>query len=131
MIPPTINTHINCSNNSKSVFGAFSKQQQGALKLCCASFSVITLNDQVWIKNPNVTPSSYPTKFCGLLGLVAPIVHTTQKIFLFGSFAKSDPSHWLRHCCQYLNQCSLSPNENFTTDTSYTYISSKYLIFHI
>ena len=34
MIPPTINTHINCSNNSKSAFGALSKQQQGALKGC-------------------------------------------------------------------------------------------------
>ena len=35
-----INTHIDCANNSKSVFGAFSKQQQGALEVCCASFSV-------------------------------------------------------------------------------------------
>ena len=35
-----INTHIECSKNSKSVFGAFSNQQQGALKVCCASFSV-------------------------------------------------------------------------------------------
>ena len=40
MIQPTINTHIDCSKNSKSVFGTFSKQQQGALKVCCASFSV-------------------------------------------------------------------------------------------
>ena len=40
MIPPTINTHIDCQKNSKSVFGAFSKQQQGALKVCCASYSV-------------------------------------------------------------------------------------------
>ena len=35
-----INTHIDCVNNSKLVFGAFSKQQQGALKVCCALFSV-------------------------------------------------------------------------------------------
>ena len=40
MIPPTINTHIDCQKNSKSVFGALSKQQQGALKVCCASYSV-------------------------------------------------------------------------------------------
>ena len=40
MIPPTINTHIDCSKNSKSLFGAFTKQQQGALKVCWASFSV-------------------------------------------------------------------------------------------
>ena len=39
-IPPTINTHIDCSKNSKSVFGAFSKQQQGALKVCLSAFSV-------------------------------------------------------------------------------------------
>ena len=31
-----INTHIDCVNNSKSVFGAFSKQQEGTLKVCCA-----------------------------------------------------------------------------------------------
>ena len=40
LIPPTINTHIDCSKNSKSVFGAFLKQQQGAMKVCCAAFSV-------------------------------------------------------------------------------------------
>ena len=40
LIQLAINTDIDCSNNSKSVFGAFSKQQQGALKMCCASFSV-------------------------------------------------------------------------------------------
>ena len=33
-------TPIDCLKNSKSVFGAFSKQLQGALKVCCASFSV-------------------------------------------------------------------------------------------
>ena len=40
MISITINTHIDCLKNSKSVFGAFSKQQQGALKVCCSAFSV-------------------------------------------------------------------------------------------
>ena len=35
-----INTHIECANNSKSVYGAFSKQQQGALKVHLSSFSV-------------------------------------------------------------------------------------------
>ena len=44
LIPPTINTHIDCLKNSKSVFGAFSKQQQGALKVCCAGISVIAHN---------------------------------------------------------------------------------------
>ena len=28
-----VNTHIECVNNSKLVFGAFSKQQEGALKV--------------------------------------------------------------------------------------------------
>ena len=31
---------IDYLNNSKSVFGAFSKQQQGALKVCLSAFSV-------------------------------------------------------------------------------------------
>ena len=35
-----ISTHIDCSKNSKSVFGAYSKQQQGALKVCLSVFSV-------------------------------------------------------------------------------------------
>ena len=35
-----INTHIDCANNSKSVFGSFSKQQQGSLKVCLSAFSV-------------------------------------------------------------------------------------------
>ena len=87
--------------------------------------------DQGWTNNPNVASSRYPTNFWGLLGLVAPIVHTTQQNFLIGSFAKSDSFHWLRHCCQYLNQYPLSPNEIFPTDTSYIYISTKHLIFHM
>ena len=44
LIPPTINTHIDCLKNSKSVFSALSKQQQGALKVCCAGISVIAHN---------------------------------------------------------------------------------------
>ena len=43
LIELAINTQTDCSKNSKSVFGAFSKQQQGALKVCCASFSVSSL----------------------------------------------------------------------------------------
>ena len=35
-----INTHIDCANNCQAVFGAFSKQQQGALKVCLSAFSV-------------------------------------------------------------------------------------------
>ena len=49
--------------------------------------------------NPNVTPSGYLTKLCGLFGMVGLtyIVHTTQQIFLIGLLAKSDSSHLLRH----------------------------------
>ena len=39
-IQPVIDTHVDCVNNSQSVFGAFSKQQHGALKVCFAAFSV-------------------------------------------------------------------------------------------
>ena len=39
----TINTHIDCSKNSKQVFCAFSKQQQGALKVCLHPFSVTNM----------------------------------------------------------------------------------------
>ena len=39
-------------------------------------------------QNPNVTPSSHPTKFCGLLAMVAPTAHITQQNFLIGSFLK-------------------------------------------
>ena len=51
LIQLAINTHIDCANNSKSVFGAFSKQQQGALKVCCASFSVNSYVDNLLIKH--------------------------------------------------------------------------------
>ena len=44
LIPPTINTHMDCLKKSNSVFGALSKQQQGALKVCCAGISVIAHN---------------------------------------------------------------------------------------
>ena len=87
--------------------------------------------DQGSTNNPNVGSSSYQTKFWGLLDLVAPIVHTTQQNFLIGSFAKSDSFHWLRHRYQYLNQYPLSPNVIFPTDTSYIYISTKHIIFHM
>ena len=40
LISITINTNIHCLTNSMSVFGVFSKQQQGALKVCCSEFSV-------------------------------------------------------------------------------------------
>ena len=48
MISITINTHIDCLNNSKSEFGVFSKQQQGALKVCCAVFSITNANGMVF-----------------------------------------------------------------------------------
>ena len=47
-----INTHIDCSNNSKSVFGAFSKQQQGALKVCLSAFSVIKIGRDMFVLKP-------------------------------------------------------------------------------
>ena len=46
----------------------------------------------------NVTTSSYPTKFWGLLGRVATKVHATEKKFLIGSFAEFKIFHWLKHC---------------------------------
>ena len=41
----------------------------------------LTLTDQGWVHNPNVTCSSYPIKFWGLFGMVAPIAHTTHQNF--------------------------------------------------
>ena len=46
--------------------------------------------------NPNVTPSGHPTKFWGLLAMVAPTAHITQQFFLIGSFPKIEFFHWLR-----------------------------------
>ena len=57
----------------------------------------LTLMDQGWAHNPNITPTSYPMKFRALFSMVTVIVHTTQQNFLIGPFAKSDSFHWLRH----------------------------------
>ena len=55
-----INTHIDCANNKKLVFGSFSKQQQGALKVCCASFSVISSELQNTSSGECVEPEPVP-----------------------------------------------------------------------
>ena len=89
----------------------------------------LTLNDQGWVHNPNITPRGYPIKFWCLFGMVAPIAHTTQQTFLFCPSAKSDTFQWLRQILQYLNQSPLSPNNNSNTYTSYTYILIKHLTF--
>ena len=56
----------------------------------------LTLTDQSWTNNPNVTPSSYPIKIWHLFDMVAPIAHIIQQNFLIGLFAKSDTFHWSR-----------------------------------
>ena len=86
--------------------------------------------DQGLIHNPNETPSSYPTKFWGLFGMVTLTPHTTQQIFI-GQFAKMDACHWLKCTLQYLKQYPLSPEEISTTSISYTYIFIEYLTFFI
>ena len=50
----------------------------------------LTLRDQGWVHNPNVAPRSYPMKFWGLFGMVAPIMHTTQPNFVIGPSVKMD-----------------------------------------
>ena len=50
--------------------------------------------DEGQTNNPNVTPWGYPTKFWGLLAMVAPIAHITQQNSLIGSSAKIKPFHW-------------------------------------
>ena len=61
MIQPTINTHIDCSKNSKSVVSSFSKQQQGTLKVCCASFSVNYHTESNAAQHVVVTLTTYMT----------------------------------------------------------------------
>ena len=50
--------------------------------------------DEGQTNNPNVTPSSHPTKFWGLLAMVAPTAHITQQNFLIGAFPKIKFFHW-------------------------------------
>ena len=47
--------------------------------------------DQEGAPNPNVSPSSYPTKYWGLFGEVA---HTAQQNFVIGQFANTESFHW-------------------------------------
>ena len=58
----------------------------------------LALMGQGQTNNLNITPSSYPTKFWGLLGRVATIAHTTEQTFLIGQFPNPKIFHWLR-CC--------------------------------
>ena len=53
--------------------------------------------DEGQTNNPNVTPSSNPMKFCGLLAMVAPIAHITQQNSLIGSSSKIKLFHWSQH----------------------------------
>ena len=46
--------------------------------------------------NTNVIPSGHPTKFLGLLAMVAPTAHITQQKFLIGSFPEIKFFRWLR-----------------------------------
>ena len=39
---------------------------------------ILNPNGPRMVHNPNVAPSSYPMKFCGLFGMVAPGAHSTQ-----------------------------------------------------
>ena len=73
LIPSTINNHIDCSKHSESVFGAFSKQQQGALKVCCAAFSVRIWQDKkivgyvvAWFFKNEIMTYSDLTKMVGV-----------------------------------------------------------------
>ena len=42
----------------------------------------------------NVTPCGYPTKFWGLLAMVAHIAHIAQQNSLIGSSSKIEPFRW-------------------------------------
>ena len=59
-------------------------------------FLSLTLMDKGQTNNPNVTPSNCPTKFWGLLAMVAPIAHMTHQNSLIGSSSKINLFHWLR-----------------------------------
>ena len=52
--------------------------------------------DEGQTNKPNVNPSVEPTKFWGLLAMVAPIAHLTQRNSLIGSSSKIKPFHWLQ-----------------------------------
>ena len=58
----------------------------------------LTLTDQGQTNNLNITPSSYATKFWGLLGRVATIAHTTEQTFLIGSCPNLKIFYWSRYC---------------------------------
>ena len=70
--------------------------------------------DKGQTNNPNLTPSSYPTKFWGLLAMVAPTAHITQQNFLIGSSSKIEGFHWSRQCHQYLGPYTISHNKSLS-----------------
>ena len=45
----------------------------------------------------NVTPSGYPMKLWGLVGMVAPTAYTAQQNFVTGQFQTKNKSHWSGH----------------------------------
>ena len=49
----------------------------------------LTLTDQGKTYNPKYNPKQLPMKLWGLVGIIAPTVHTTQQTILIGSLAKS------------------------------------------
>ena len=96
-------------------------RQRGEIEFLPKRILSLTLMGQRWVQNPNLTLSSYPMKFRGLLGMVVPLAHHTAK-FSDGSFAKSDSFHWSRCILWYLNQYPISHDNISTTYTPYTYI---------
>ena len=52
--------------------------------------------DEGQASNLNVTPTSHPEKFRGLLPMLAPTAHITQQNFLIASIPKIEVFHWLR-----------------------------------
>ena len=80
--------------------------------------------DQGWVHNPNVTPSSYPMKFCLLFCMVAFVEYIPQKHFLIGLFAKSDTFSLAETYSLISQPISISPNNIPTTYTSYHTYSS-------
>ena len=77
------------------------------------------------MNKPNVTPSSHPMKFWGLLAMVSPTANITQQNFLIGSIPGIKLSHWLRQCRQELHPYMISPYEIF--HAPYTYIHVTHL----
>ena len=76
-----------------------------------------------------IDTSGNPTKFWGLLVMVAPTAHIRRQKFLIGSFPQIEFFLWSRQCCQYLCPYMISPYKSFTTHALYTYIYVMHLTF--